>query len=244
MDQTKMTGYKSATNNPIFNDLLFFEFNNLKLQDLDTAMIKVSLLDHDFIGSNNMIGQFTVDMAYIYKMNKDHELYRMWVAMTDIHDETQGINAFLKLSINVLGPGDKPPVHDAAKEVKGRDDHGSIKLFTPGRVKMSGHIIKFGIYRAEHLAPLDLVQNNVDPYFKISFAGTKAESKTIDDNRNPEFNQELSLACKIPCMNNKIKIEIWDDDLTYDKRVGTHYINFKDIQDKSCGPRWANLYGP
>ena len=42
-------------------------------------------------------------------MNKDHELYRMWVAMTDITDETQGINGFLKISINVLGPGDKPP---------------------------------------------------------------------------------------------------------------------------------------
>lgn len=52
---------------------------------------------------------------------------------------------------------------------------------------MAGHIIKFGIYRAEHLAPLDLVQNNVDPYFKISFAGAKAESKTINDDRNPEF---------------------------------------------------------
>jgi hypothetical protein len=68
--------------------LLFFEFQNLKAEDLDTGMIKVSLLDHDFIGSNNLIGQFTVDMAYIYKMNKDHELYRMWVAMTDMSDET------------------------------------------------------------------------------------------------------------------------------------------------------------
>jgi dysferlin len=162
-------------------------------------------------------------------MNKDHELYRMWVAMTDTTDETQGINAFLKLSINVLGPGDKPPVHDASKNFGGKNDNGLTKLFTPGRVKMSGHIIKFNIYRAEHLAPLDLVSNNVDPYFKISFAGTKAESKTVDDDRNPEFNQELALACRLPCMNGKIKIEVWDDDMAFDKRVGTHYLNFKQI---------------
>lgn len=45
-------------------------------------------------------------------------------------------------------------------------------------------------------------------------------------------------------MNSKIKIEIWDDDLASDKRVGTHYINFKEIMNKSMGPRWANLYGP
>jgi hypothetical protein len=45
-------------------------------------------------------------------------------------------------------------------------------------------------------------------------------------------------------MNSKIKIEVWDDDLTFDKRVGTHYLNFKQIQNKADGPRFANLYGP
>ena len=106
-------------------------------------------------------------------MNKDHELYRMWVAMTDTADETQGINGFLKLTINVLGPGDKPPVHDPSKDnLKNKNDNGKVNLFTPGRVKMCGHLIKFGIYRAEHLAPLDLIANSLDGYVKISFAGT------------------------------------------------------------------------
>ena len=48
----------------------------------------------------------------------------------------------------------------------------------------------------------------------------------------------------MPCMNTKIKCEIWDDDLLSDQRVGTWYINFKQIQNKSWGPRWVNLYGP
>jgi hypothetical protein len=50
-------------------------------------MIKISLLDHDYMGSNNLIGIFTVDVSYIYRMNKDHELYRMWVVLTDPADE-------------------------------------------------------------------------------------------------------------------------------------------------------------
>ena len=120
-------------------------------------MIKISLLDHDFIGANNLIGQFTVDISFIYKMNTDHELYKMWVAMTDMNDETQAINGYVKISINVLGPGDKPPIHDPTKALKDKNDHGVSKLFTPGRVKMSGHVVKFTIFRAEHLAPLDLV---------------------------------------------------------------------------------------
>lgn len=133
----------------------------------------------------------------------------------------------MKLSINVLGPGDKPPVHDPSKNLKDKNDNGVMKLFTPGRVKLTGHVIKFSVFRAEHLAPLDLNSNSVDPYVKVSFAGSKAESKTIYKDRNPEFNQELSVACKLPTMNNTIKVEIWDDDLMVDRRVGTHYINFK-----------------
>jgi len=160
-------------------------------------------------------------------MNKDHELYRRWVALVDPTDETGSINGYLKLTINVLGPGDKPPVHDPSKDLKNKNDNGVSKLFTPGRVKLTGHAVKVAIYRAEHLAPLDLLENTIDPYVKVSFAGASAETKTIDNNRNPEFNQELTLACKVPCMNNKIKIEIWDDDIGSDERVGTHYLNFK-----------------
>lgn len=46
-----------------------------------------------------------------------------------------------------------------------------MKLFTPGRVKMTGHLIRFSLFRAEHLAPLDLLTNSVDSYAKLSFAG-------------------------------------------------------------------------
>jgi hypothetical protein len=64
------------------------------------------------------------------------------------------------VSISVLGPGDKPAVHDPSKDLTNKNDHGTMKLFTPGRVKMTGHIIKLTIFRAEHLAPLDLISNS------------------------------------------------------------------------------------
>jgi FerI (NUC094) domain/C2 domain len=121
-------------------------------------------------------------------MNKDHELYRMWIGLTDIQDETGGINGFVKISINVLGPGDKPPVHDPSKDLKNKDDNGAPKLFTPGRAKMKSHMVKVCVFRCEHLAPLDLLENTIDPYVKVAFAGKAAQTKVIDNNRNPEFN--------------------------------------------------------
>jgi hypothetical protein len=45
-------------------------------------------------------------------------------------------------------------------------------------------------------------------------------------------------------MNNKMKLEVWDDDATKDEKIGTYYFNFKQFQGKSIGPRYANLYGP
>jgi hypothetical protein len=101
-----------------------------------------------------------------------------------------------------LGPGDKPPVHDPTKNLKDKNDNGMNELFTPSRVQMKGHLITFTVYRAEHLAPLDLETNLVDPYVKVAYAGAKAESKTIFKKRNPEFNEELNIACKIPTMNS------------------------------------------
>jgi FerI (NUC094) domain/C2 domain len=213
LGKKKTTEYQPSTENPILNEMLFFEFKDLKLNEIETGMIEITLLDHDQIGSNNMLGTFSIDMAYIYRMNKDHELYRMWIAMTDPSDEKQEINGYLRVTINVLGPGDKPPFHDPSKNLKNKNDNGINELFMPSRIKLTPHLIKFNVYRAEHLAPLNLLDIDINSYVKISFAGKSAESKTIMKNRNPSYNQELFIACKLPCMNELIKVEIWNDDV-------------------------------
>lgn len=121
-------------------------------------------------------------------MNKDHELYRKFVALNDPTDESGDIKGYVKVSISVMGPGDRPPVHDPSKNLKKKGDAGESKIFSPGRCKMQGHAVKLCIFKAEHLAPLDLLENTIDPYIIASFAGTKAETRTIDNNRNPKYN--------------------------------------------------------
>lgn len=41
---------------------------------------------------------------------------RQWVALTDITDEREGIQGYLKLSIVVLGPDDEQKVHTKDEE--------------------------------------------------------------------------------------------------------------------------------
>src|SRR5262249_29268080 len=60
-------------------------------------------------------GQFEFDVQGVY-YRQHHELFRQWVALTDITDEHEGIQGYLKLSLVVLGPGDEQHVHTAAEE--------------------------------------------------------------------------------------------------------------------------------
>lgn len=67
-------------------------------------------------------------------MNSDHELYRKWVILTDTTDATEGVKGYLRVTINVLGPGDRPPVHNAQKDLKNVDDDGQDNIFSAGHV--------------------------------------------------------------------------------------------------------------
>lgn len=217
----------------------------MKAWDIESGMITLNLLDHDNLRSNNFLGSFSVDVAYIYRLNKNHEIYRVWVAMTDPQDETQQPYGYVKLSINVLGPGDKPPVHDATKDLVNKNDNGQNELFLPNRLRLEPHALILTVYRAEHLPILNYVSDDISAYVKISFAGSKAETKTVPNNRNPEFNQKLSIAFSRPSMNKKIKIEIWNDNVFTDERVGTYYLELNDDNEaNNFGPAWLNFYGP
>ena len=87
MDQTQYTQYVPKDPSPKFNEHLFFQFSDLKLWQLETGMITIKLLDHSTFGRNQEIGSFTVDVSYIYSLNPNHEVYRVWVPITDMLDE-------------------------------------------------------------------------------------------------------------------------------------------------------------
>ena len=136
------TNYCKETLAPIFNETLFFSFNNLSMEELTTAEIEIGVYDHNTLSKDAMIGMFSVDLSFVYELNKDHEIYRKWVILQYTTDESEGIQGYLRVSVSVLGPGDKPAVHDPSKNLKDRNDNNPSNIFAPGRVKTTGHIIK------------------------------------------------------------------------------------------------------
>ena len=82
------------------------------------CVVQVSVYDTD-LGrkKGDLIGEYNFDMSYVY-FQENHEMYRQWVGISDpIDNGDKGLQGYLKLSITVIGPGDKQFVHDPAKEV-------------------------------------------------------------------------------------------------------------------------------
>jgi hypothetical protein len=244
--KTKRTEQQTNTLSPIFNETLFFTLEDVSEFQLEQTVISISLFDYNWLSTNSFLGKFTIDAAYIYQMNPDHELFRKWVIMTDTTDATEGVKGYVRVTINVLGPGDRPPVHNALKDLKKKDDDGESNIFSPGHVEKKGMLFKFNIYRAEHLPPLDLYNNKIDPYVKVSFAGVGIKTKEVQNNRNPQFDQQLQIPLTLPCMNRKIRWEVWDSDVGRDERSGTFIVQFptKEEDMVKTEPKWANMYGP
>ncbi|CAI2384461.1 unnamed protein product [Moneuplotes crassus] len=244
--QSKKSEHQNNTLSPIFNETLYFELNKMSETELEQAVIDLSLYDYNALSTNSFIGKFTIDAAYIYQMNPDHELYRKWVILTDTTDATEGVKGYLRVTINVLGPGDRPPVHNEMKDLKSKGDDGENNIFSPGHVEKRGMLMKMNLYKAEHLPPTDLYNNKTDSYVKVSFAGVGIRSKEVPDERNPVYNQQLQIPVVLPCMNSKIRCEVWDADWGRDERTGTFIATFptNDKDRKPTESMWVNMYGP
>jgi hypothetical protein len=127
--------------NCVFDELLIFNFKNLDKEQFDDGIIKISVMDANCLpgSKNTMIGAYAVDASTAY-FQPDHETYRKWVALIDDEDpDDVGVQGYLKISITILGPGDKLKVHDEdedarkEKEAEKRSggDLGSLVMMPP-----------------------------------------------------------------------------------------------------------------
>ncbi|CAN0461079.1 unnamed protein product, partial [Laminaria digitata] len=76
-----------------------------------------------------------------------HEVYRTWVALQNTESEHEtGVQGFLKLSVTVLGPGDRQKVHDLAEEMQ-----VCMVLMGPAMISQELRFLVVYIFSAEDL---------------------------------------------------------------------------------------------
>lgn len=221
---------------------------------------------------SKMIGAYAFDVAAIYQGNKEHESYRQWVALMDDEDkEDVGVQGYLKLSVTILGPGDKPVFHDEQKEMEAEQaaeisncgDLSAMVISAPV-IRREWKYVVCTLYKLEDLPIMDGATGfeaaKTDAVCKIQIAGGAAfKTKTVTTKSptrqgiRPTFNTEIWYPFSVPSMTNLVKLFVYDRDATKYELIGVVVAKLSDMQKKEGGDttgrqiegnmKWHNIYG-
>lgn len=276
--QQQHTRVEKSCNSCVFDELLIFNMKNLDKDQFMQGVVRVSCKSVPLAGKlqyakPRMIGSYAFDACGIYQSNRDHELYRQWVAlMDDVDTDDVGVQGFLKLSVFILGPGDKQKVHDEEKEmieeqqkeVSSGGDISSMVLSVPV-IRKSWKYVVATIYKAQGLPVMDGktgiaglgTKAKTDAVMKMQIAGAKpfkTQTVTVEGETsasiNPQFFCEIWYPISIPSSTNIVRLSMWDKDLSSYELIGNVVENFSRMK-KGNGPgryiaedlRWYNIYG-
>jgi hypothetical protein len=176
------------------------------------------------------------------------------------------VSGYVKLSVQIIGPGDKLKIHDEEEEMrKEREammrsggDISSLVLMPPS-IKKEWKFIVTTIYRAEYLPVMDQnavqvgalgIRNGTDAFCQVEFSGgkpKKTKPKTLKGQRaamNPQFNDEIWYPISVPTATQSIKFSVWDHNITGSTLIATAYTKYGIISKiQRPEPFWINLYG-
>lgn len=258
----------------VFDELLIFNFREMDKEAFNEGFIRIAVRDSNSLvfAKNKMIGTYVIDCTQVYTMNKDHEMYRQWVPLMDDEDsDDTGVQGYLKISIQIVGPDDKVKVHDEASDISAEvakeaavgGDVGSLILSVP-KIRKEWQFVVVSIYRCEGLPVMDgkigvgsaSIAAKTDAFCQLSFAGgkpIKTKVKTVKGESrlamNPIFLYDLWYPVSIPTMTQLIKLSVYDHDPDKNELIGSVITKFNLIQQKSKAgsrsdkPEWFNIYG-
>lgn len=101
-----------------------------------------------------------------------------WLNLFDPYDKREGVQGFLKVNIQVVGPNDEPIIHDLADMKKAETE----KNFFSQKTVPEGHQVLVDIYRAENLAPMNAVIIDSKYYVKLKYSGVYSQTHGIRSN--------------------------------------------------------------
>eukprot|EP01065_Artemidia_motanka_P052325 TRINITY_DN9425_c0_g1_i1.p1 TRINITY_DN9425_c0_g1~~TRINITY_DN9425_c0_g1_i1.p1 ORF type:complete len:2387 (+),score=668.56 TRINITY_DN9425_c0_g1_i1:60-7220(+) len=169
--------------------------------------------------SSHRIGGFSFEIASVYSQKK-HEYYRRWVALT-IGDGDFRVRGYLQVSVMVVGPRDDIPEHDD-EEAEDEDDMKNV--LQPKRTTLQQVILRASVFRAEGIPRMDHVglvdglrlrkraKEKADPFVRVMFGGSTADTATRMLTYRPEWNQFVRVPMSIPSFSEFIKVQLIDYD--------------------------------
>ncbi|XP_076264991.1 otoferlin-like isoform X1 [Rhynchophorus ferrugineus] len=260
-DQRKYTSVKESTNCPYYNEYFVFDFHMPPIMLFDKIIQLSVLQSRNFLRGNKMLGSFKLDVATVWAQ-PDHQFYHKWALLTDPDDIAGGPKGYLKCDISVIGKGDTVKV--PPKSEKDEDDIEANLLLPDGvpTDRQRAHFI-VKIYRADGLPKMNSslmanvkkaftgeLNDLVDPYVQVSFAGLTGKTSVKKHSYAPVWNEQLVFTEMFPPLCQRIKIQLRDNDPVKPRVIGTHFVDLKTISNDgekgflpTFGPSFIHLYG-
>ena len=143
----KQTQIRPGTNHPYFNEVFFFN-RHLSEVELVDEMIEFEVCNSRTLRSDMKIGRFKLDMGHIYSQGK-HSINRQWLLLSHEDDRMTGAKGYLKVSVNILGPGDEAPSNEPISDADNDDIESN--LLKPAGLMLRPATFLLKLYKAEDL---------------------------------------------------------------------------------------------
>ena len=264
--QTKSTSSVDTSINPVWDEILIFYFKTKPVEIFNT-MLMIKVVNSKLTLTDNLVGSFQMDIGVIYD-EPDHGFIQKWLLLTNNKDTNAGPKGYLKISIQVVGPGDSPNPLPPYDPTSSHSDDIEGNLLRPAGINLQPATFKIRVYKAEDVPQMDPAyletvkkmfsknatesKNLVDPYVAVSYAGHKVNTGVRWTTCNPEWNESLQLGTRFPSMSERIQVRLYDKDTTSaDDIIGTSFLYLSKISlpegDNgflpTFGPAWVNFYG-
>ena len=202
-----------------------FTFEGLKMteQQLQSTDLAIEVWSKNRFSSNDLIGLYQIGLSTLYK-NANHEFYNMWLVLYNQDEDPEEAQGYLLIDAFIIGPGDRPPVHDrnekVNQDVAEEDEEVNIDEMTfeqlrayqekmqsyaiIGRppVARKGFQLSAYIFKCEALAKFS--GKKPSAFVSCRVAGLIRKTKTVKTNQYPVFNQKMLFPCFFPFLNDKI----------------------------------------
>lgn len=176
-----------------------------------------------------------------------------------MNEKDRGIQGFLLVSINVIGPGDAFLVHDREAEIAKElatssspflpatpslPDAGHSIVLMPPTIDLKLHFLLVKVFKAEGLPAMDegglMLSSGIDAFVQIAFASNSTCKSSVvtvkgTSNLSPEFLEELWIPVLTPTLSRNIMVSVWDRDLgRKDEVVGISSHDYQQVPSSTC----------
>ena len=212
---SKTTSVVEGNLSPYWDETMTFDFDIASQYQLDTQKAYIEVWDSDRV-KDDQIGSFELDLGFLWRQ-KDHELYRRWLSLSDSTGTFLGVQGYLRITACLLPEGAEPKT--VRDEIPSGDELQDVLMGSS--IETIESVVKVNCFRADGLPDMDRTGGNgegtrCDPFVAVKIDGVLGSTLHKDGTTTPEWNETLMVPVKQPKhgpnTSGRVRISVFDHD--------------------------------